>query len=211
MAKWNADLPGSSGHIHQSLWDAGGQINLFAAAGTDNLSETGLHYLGGLVTLAPELTALYSPFVNSFKRYVPGVWAPLNASWGIENRTCGSRVILGPSDHATRIEFRQTGADINPYIAMAACLGSGLYGIEEKIDPPAMTSGDATSESEGDPALALPLTLEAAVERLRGSKAARQALGDDFIDHFIRTRDWECREYRKAVSDWELRRYFEAV
>jgi glutamine synthetase len=110
MAKWNADLPG-------------GQINLFAAAGTDKLSETGLHYLGGLVTLAPELTALYSQFVNSYKRYVPGVWAPLNASWGIENRTCGSRVILGPSDHATRIEFRQTGADINPYIAMAACLG----------------------------------------------------------------------------------------
>jgi glutamine synthetase len=211
MAKWNADLPGSSGHIHQSLWDAGGQINLFAAAGTDNLSETGLHYLGGLVALAPELTALYSPFVNSFKRYVPGVWAPLNASWGIENRTCGSRVILGPSDHATRIEFRQTGADINPYIAMAACLGSGLYGIEEKVEPPAMTSGDATSESEGDPALALPLTLEAALERLRESKPARQALGEDFIDHFIRTRDWECREYRKAVSDWELRRYFEVV
>lgn len=209
MAKWNADLPGSSGHLHQSLWDAGGQINLFAAAGSDKLSKTGLHYLGGLVTLAPELTALYSPFVNSYKRYVPGVWAPLNASWGIENRTCGSRVILGPDDAATRIEFRQTAADINPYIAMAACLGSGLYGIEHEIDPPAMTSGDATSDS--GPSLGLPLTLEAAVERLRESQAARAALGDDFVDHFTRTRDWECREYRKAVSDWELRRYFEAV
>ena len=209
MAKWNADLPGSSGHVHQSLWDAGGQINLFAAAGAGSLSETGLHYLGGLVTLAPELTALYSPFVNSYKRYVPGVWAPLNASWGIDNRTCGSRVILVPSDHATRIELRQTAADINPHIAMAACLGSGLYGIANEVDPPEMTSGDATSG--GDPALALPPTLEIAVERLRGSQAARQALGEDFVDHFIRTRDWECREYRKAVSDWELRRYFEAV
>jgi glutamine synthetase len=209
MAKWNADMPGSSGHIHQSLWDAGGQINLFAAAGADDLSETGLHYLGGLVTLAPELTALYSPFVNSYKRYVPGVWAPLNSSWGIENRTCGSRVILGQSDHATRIELRQTAADINPYIAMAACLGSGLYGIANRIDPPAMTVGDATSG--GDPALPLPRTLEAAVEKLRGSKAARQALGEEFVDHFIRSRDWECREYRKAVTDWELRRYFEAV
>ncbi len=209
MAKWNADMPGSSGHIHQSLWDAGGQINLFAAAGSDKLSETGLHYLGGLVTLAPELTALYSPFVNSYKRYVPGVWAPLNSSWGIENRTCGSRVILGQSDHATRIELRQTAADINPYIAMAACLGSGLYGIANRIDPPAMTVGDATSG--GDPALPLPLTLEAAVGKLRGSKAARQALGEEFVDHFIRSRDWECREYRKAVTDWELRRYFEAV
>ena len=209
MAKWNADMPGSSGHIHQSLWDAGGQINLFAAAGSDKLSETGLHYLGGLVTLAPELTALYSPFVNSYKRYVPGVWAPLNSSWGIENRTCGSRVILGQSDHATRIELRQTAADINPYIAMAACLGSGLYGIANRIDPPAMTVGDATSG--GDPALPLPLTLEAAVGKLRGSKAARKALGEEFVDHFIRSRDWECREYRKAVTDWELRRYFEAV
>jgi glutamine synthetase len=209
MAKWNSGLPGSSGHIHQSLWDASGQTNLFASAGADRLSETGMHYLGGLVTLAPELTALYSPFINSYKRYVPGLWAPLNSSWGIENRTCGSRVILGPSAHATRVELRQTAADINPYIAMAACLGSGLYGIANQVDPPEMTSGDATSG--GDPALALPLTLEAAVEKLRGSEAARQALGADFVDHFIRTREWECREYRKAVTDWELRRYFEAV
>ncbi|UCF47089.1 MAG: glutamine synthetase, partial [Myxococcales bacterium] len=134
---------------------------------------------------------------------------PLNATWGIENRTCGARVILGPSDHATRIEFRQTGADINPYIAMATCLGSGLHGVAERIEPPAMTSGDATNQ--GDPTLALPLTLEAAFQRLRESKAASQVLGEEFVDHFVRTRDWECREYRKAVSNWELRRYFEAV
>lgn len=209
MAKWNADLPGSSGHLHQSLWNASEQVNLFTAAGGENLSEIGRHYLGGLIELAPELTALYSPFVNSYKRYVPGVWVPLNASWGIENRTCGARIILGPGDHAARIEFRQTAADINPHLAMAACLGSGLYGISEKIHPPAMTSGDATGNT--DAARALPLTLEAAVERLQRSTAARTVLGDEFVDHFIRTRNWECREYRKAVSAWELRRYFEAV
>ena len=209
MAKWNADLPGSSGHLHQSLWDAGEQINLFAASGTDQLSDMGSHYLAGLVTLAPELTALYSPFVNSYKRYVPGVWAPLNSSWGIENRTCGSRVILGPSDSAARVEFRQTAADINPYVAMAACLGSGLYGVERALEPPPETSGDATADS--DPALALPLTLEAAVSRLAESGAAREILGEDFVDHYLRTRDWECREYNRAVSEWELRRYFEAV
>ncbi len=209
MAKWNPDLPGSSGHIHQSLWGAQGQINLFAAAGSDTLSETGLHYLGGLVSLAPELTALYSPFVNSYKRYVPGVWAPLSASWGIENRTCGSRVILGPSDHAARIEFRQTAADINPYIAMATCLGSGLHGIAERIEPPPMTEGDATKEIS--PSLALPLTLEAAVARLRTSKAAPAVLGEPFVDHYVRARDWECREYQKSVSEWELRRYFESA
>ena len=122
MAKWNPELPGSSGHLHQSLWDVGGRINLFAAAGKDALSEIGLRYLGGLVALAPELTALYSPTVNSYKRYVPGLWAPLSSTWGIENRTCAARVILGPSDHAARIEFRQTAADINPYVAMATCL-----------------------------------------------------------------------------------------
>ncbi|KPK15060.1 MAG: glutamine synthetase [Myxococcales bacterium SG8_38] len=209
MAKWNPDLPGSSGHLHQSLWDSRGQINLFAAAGSDNLSNTGLQYLGGLLSLAPELTAFYSPFVNSYKRYVPGVWAPLNASWGIENRTCGARVILGPSDHAARVEFRQTAADINPHVAMAACLGSGLRGIEQRIDPPPMSQGDATAET--DPTRALPLTLEAAVERLRGSSAAKEVLTDGFVDHFLRTREWECREYRTTVSEWELRRYFEAV
>jgi glutamine synthetase len=209
MAKWSPDLPGSSGHIHQSLWDAGNQINLFAAAGSDSLSETGLHYLGGLVTLSPELTALYSPFINSYKRYVPGLWAPLNATWGIENRTCGSRVILGPSDSAARIELRQTAADINPHVAMAAALGSGLYGIEHKVAPPDETSGDATAA--GAESLPLPLTLEAAVARLRESKAAREILGDGFVDHYIRTRDWECRQYNRSVSEWELRRYFEAV
>lgn len=207
MAKWDADLPGSSGHLHQSLWDAGGQINLFAGAGSDTLSETGLHYLAGLVHLAPELTALYSPFVNSYKRYVPGVWAPLSASWGIENRTCGARVILGPSDHAARIEFRQTAADINPHVAMATCLGSGLHGIAEAMAVPPMTQGDATKEI--DPALALPPTLEAAVEKLRESSPARAVLGEAFVDHFVRSRDWECRQYQKSVSEWELRRYFE--
>ena len=133
----------------------------------------------------------------------------MNASWGIENRTCAARVILGPSDSAARVEFRQTAADINPYVAMAACLGSGLYGIENQIAPPPMASGDATDG--GDLAYALPLTLEEAVEKLRGSKGAREALGASFIDHYLRTRDWECRRYRTIVSEWELRRYFEAV
>ncbi len=209
MAKWNAALPGSSGHLHQSLWDERGQVNLFAAAGRDALSDTGRHYLGGLVTLAPELTALYAPFVNTYKRYVPGLWAPLSASWGVENRTCSARVILGPSDHAARIEQRQTAADINPYVAMATCLASGLYGIEHAVEPPAQISGDATAQI--DPALELPGTLEIAVERLRESKVAREVLGENFVDHYVRTRQWECREYRKAVSEWELQRYFEAV
>ena len=209
MAKWNADLPGSSGHLHQSLWDKDGKTNLFAGSGSDPLSETARHYLGGLIALAPEFTALYSPFINSYKRYVPGVWAPLTASWGVDNRTCAARVISGGGSSSSRIEFRQTASDINPYIAMAACLGAGLYGIEHSLEPPPQTHGDATDPSkEGIP---LPRTLEDALAALRNSDKAGDLLGEAFVDHFIRTRDWEVRAHQRSVSDWELKRYFEAV
>lgn len=210
MAKWNAKLPGSSGHLHQSLWDGEGHVNLFAdAKSADGLSTLAHHYIGGLVHLAPEMTALYSPFVNTYKRYVPGVWAPLRASWGVENRTCGMRAITGPGSTAARIELRQTAADINPYIAMAASLGSGLYGIEQGIEAPTPVSGDASAtDAPGPP---LPLTLDHAVRALEASDAAKQILGEPFVDHYVRSRDWEVRQYRKAVTDWELRRYFEVV
>lgn len=207
MAKWNANLPGSSGHLHQSLADSTGETNLFYdPKADDSLSNIGRHYLGGQVALAHELTALYSPFVNSYKRYVPGVWAPLTPSWGIENRTCAMRVI--PDGQATRIEYRQTAADINPYIAMAACLGSGLWGIDRAIAPPPRTDGDATSMKDATP---LPRTLEEATSALAESEAAREILGAEFIDHYVRTREWEARQQQTAVTDWELARYFEAV
>jgi len=157
----------------------------------------------------PELTALYSPTINSYKRYVPGVWAPLTASWGVENRTCGIRVIGAGSPYATRVEYRQTAADINPYIAMATCLGAGLWGIENKIEPPPPVSGDAgTGDGEKKP---LPKTLEHATRMLAASAPARAILGEAFVDHYVRTRTWEVRQYERAVTDWELRRYFEAV
>ncbi len=207
MAKWNADLPGSSGHLHQSLFDSTGETNLFYdAKAPDSLSTVARHYLGGQVALARELTALYSPFVNTYKRYVPGVWAPLTASWGIENRTCALRVI--PGGQGTRIEYRQTAADINPYIAMATNLAAGLYGVERAVLPPPPTMGDATAVHDAAP---LPRTLEEATRVLKESEAAREILGEDFVDHYVRTREWEVRQYQRAVTDWELARYFEAV
>ena len=209
MAKWNADLPGCSGHLHQSLWDSGGEENLFAdPAGAHGLSDVGRAYIAGLVKLAPELTALYSPFVNTYKRYVPGVWAPLNATWGVENRTCAVRVINGPGKKATRAEYRQTASDINPYIAMATNLAAGLWGVEHRPELPAPVTGDATAPADHRP---LPLTLAKAVELLAQSETAREILGEAFVDHYVRTRDWEARQYQTAVTDWELRRYFEAV
>jgi glutamine synthetase len=210
MAKWNADLPGCSGHLHQSLWDSNGEANLFAdPAGEHGLSDLARAYVAGLVKLAPELTALYSPFVNTYKRYVPGVWAPLNATWGVENRTCAVRVINGPGKTAARAEYRQTASDINPYIAIATCLGAGLWGVEHRPPLPPPVGGDATAA--GADHAPLPLTLAKAVEKLAESTAAREILGDAFVDHYVRTRDWEARQYATAVTDWELRRYFEAV
>jgi glutamine synthetase len=210
MAKWSASLPGSSGHLHQSLWEVGdGRRPLFHDAGAgDGLSALARHYLGGQVALMPELTAVYSPTINSYKRYVPGVWAPLTASWGPENRTCAIRSIKG-SPGSTRLEYRQTAADINPYTAIATCLAAGLWGIEHAVAPPKAASGDASAASSGF--APLPRTLKEANQLLQGSARARGLLSDGFVDHYVRTRDWEVRQYERAVTDWEMKRYFESV
>jgi glutamine synthetase len=209
MAKWNADLPGSSGHLHQSLWDSTLHKNLFAdAKGTHGMSQLGRHFLGGLVQGMSELTALYAPTINSYKRYVPGVWAPLTASWGVENRTTAVRYIGGNGSPSTRLEHRQPAADINPYIAIATSLGSGLHGIEQAIEPPPAITGDASNDRVGSP---LPRDLASATELLKHSGFARAVLGEPFVDHYVRTREWEVRQYAKAVSDWELKRYFEGI
>jgi glutamine synthetase len=214
MAKWNAELPGSSGHLHQSLWGQDPAAPLrrvplfFDMSDPHRLSVLARQYLAGQLALMPELTALYSPTVNSYKRYVPGVWAPLTASWGIDNRTCAIRAIVGgPS--ATRLEYRQTAADMNPYIAIATCLAAGLWGVERKAMPPPPATGDASSTA-AQYAL-LPRTLREANAQLSQSAVARGILGEAFVDHYVRTRDWEVRQYERAVSEWELRRYFEAV
>jgi glutamine synthetase len=206
MAKWNAALPGCSGHLHQSMWQ--GDDNAFydprAPRGMSLLMR---RYMAGQLALMQELTALYSPTVNSYKRYVPGVWAPLVASWGVENRNAAVRVIGAGDPKALRIEYRQTAADINPYIAMAACLGAGLWGIEQELDLPAEAHGDPGDTGP----MRLPRTLADATERLAKSRAAKQLFGPAFVEHYVATRRWEVRCYDKAVTDWELRRYFEIV
>jgi glutamine synthetase len=154
----------------------------------------------------PDITAVISPTINSYKRYVPGVWAPLTASWGIENRTAAVRIIGLDSPKSCRIEFRQSAADLQPYLAMAACLGAGLHGIEHGIEPPAETKGDASHL--GPP---LPRTLEHAADAFAKSETVRKIFGDAFVDHYAHTRRWECREHERAVSDWELQRYFEVI
>jgi glutamine synthetase len=204
MAKTNARLPGSSGHLHQSLWRDG--VNAFAGGKGRKLSPTLRAYLGGQIALMRELTALISPTINSYKRYVPGLWAPLSPSWGIDNRTCALRVIDPESQGAARIECRQAAADINPYIAMATCLAAGLWGIEHDLDPGEPVVGDAGAGRER-----LPGTLKEATALLEQSAAARELFGDPFVDHYVMTRKWEVSEFERAVTDWESRRYFEMV
>jgi len=205
MAKWNPTLPGCSGHVHQSLWDLAGETNRFhdpgAPAGASDLLRW---YVGGQLTLMPELTALYWPTVNSYKRSVENTWAPTTATWGFENRTCAIRVI-GDGPKSMRIEYRQLGADMNPFVGMAASLAAGLWGIENRCEPPPPVDGNAY----GAGAPPLPRCLKDATALLRASARARALLGDGFVDHYVRTREWEVRQFERAVTTWELERYLE--
>jgi glutamine synthetase len=207
MAKVNEKLPGCSGHIHQSLWSLKSHENVFHdPESRDGMSTTMRHYIGGLMKLMPELTALYWPTVNTYKRSVENTWAPVTATWGKENRTTAVRVI-GDSPKSMRLEYRQTASDMNAYIGMAVSLAAGLWGIENEVEPPEPCAGNGYSAE----APMLPRSLREAVTLLKESKRARQILGDEFVDHYVRTRDWEARRYERAVTNWELERYMELI
>ncbi len=206
MAKWNDKLPGCSGHLHQSLW-RGSENVFYDPRAPRGMSKVMRAYMAGQLRLMRELTALYSPTINSYKRYVPGVWAPLVSAWGVENRTCALRVIGLGEPKAIRVEYRQTAADMNPYLTMATSLAAGLYGIEKDLELPPETKGDAGDDGPDR----LPRTLQEATDLLEKSRAARQILGAPFVEHYVATRRWETRLYNRAVTDWELRRYFETV
>jgi len=157
----------------------------------------------------PELLAMVACTVNSYTRLIPGYWAPTASMWGVENRTTALRVIPG-SPKSQRVEYRVAAADINPYVAFAAALGSGLWGIEHRIEPTKPVVGNAYAV-EAPAKLQLPRTLGDAAARLAASKVARALFGDEFVEHYAATRDWEQREANKAITDWQLQRYFEII
>jgi len=207
MAKWNAALPGCSGHIHQSLSD--GKKNLFAdAKGRHGMSKVFESYLAGQVAHLMEFAPMFWPTINSYKRLVDGFWAPVKPTWGIDNRTASFRVISG-SPKSTRLETRCPGADVNPYLAMAAVIAAGLDGVEKgmKLTAPAIhgTNGGAENIPRA------PRTLIETTRNFQQSKVARDWLGDTFVDHFAATREWEWRQWLDGVTDWELKRYFEII
>jgi glutamine synthetase len=209
MAKWSKDWPGQSGHIHISLKDPAGKPVFHDAAKPHGMSDVMRWFVGGQQKLMPELLAMIAPTVNSYTRLIPGFWAPTDATWGVDNRTCALRVIPG-SAKSQRVEYRVGAADANPYVVLSAALASGLWGIEHKVEPEPMVEGNAY-EHESPERLAFPRTLWEAAQRLKASDVAREWFGSEFVDHFAATREWEEREFRRHVSDWELARYFEII
>ncbi len=209
MAKWSPDWPGQSGHIHLSLKDKNGKAVFYDPGKPHDMSGIMRHFLAGQQKLMPELLAMIAPTVNSFTRLIPGFWAPTEASWGIDNRTCALRAICG-SGKSQRIEYRIAAADANPYIVFAAALASGLWGVETRAEPEAPVVGNAY-EKKFPKRLSFPATLWEAAQRLKASKIAREWFGDAFVDHYAATREWEEREFRKHITDWEMERYFEII
>ncbi len=212
MAKWSMDYPGQSGHLHQSLLSAESGQNLFFDDKADqNISPLMLNYLGGLLNYMGEYLAMTSPTINSYTRLVKGAWAPTVSAWGLENRTTSLRV-LGSSKKSKRIEFRLGSADANPYLVAAANIAAGLEGIESGLLPGQPITGNAYEQEEDLPrSQQLSSNLRDAVTIFRHSDFSRKYFGDEFVDHYSASREWEVREYERHVNDWQLKRYFEII
>lgn len=206
MAKFHKDLPGCSGHVHQSLWDD--KSNLFhdpnSATGMSEMME---HYIAGQLHCLPHILPMFAPTINSYKRLVEGAWAPTTLTWGRDNRTVALRVI-GESPSSTRLETRVVGSDSNPYLAMSGCLAAGLYGIKNKLKLQPQTVGNGYRDEQYG---VLPRNLWEATQNMKNSDVAKEIFGEEFVDHFTRTREWEWRQFAAEVTDWELKRYFELI
>jgi glutamine synthetase len=206
MAKWRYDLAGSSSHIHNSLWSAKTGKPLFLDAKAEyGMSELMRAWVAGQVKYARDITWFLAPYINSYKRFQAGTFAPTKAVWSVDNRTAGFR-LCGEGGKGIRIECRIGGADLNPYLAYAALIAAGLAGIDEKLKLGKPFSGDAYG---GEKLPEVSKTLRDATDALRGSKMLRKALGDGVIDHYVHTAEWEQSECDRRVTDWELRRGFE--
>jgi glutamine synthetase len=215
MAKWSPDFPGQSGHLHQSLWNKNGSSAFYDETKKHNMSDTFCHYLAGQVKLLPEALPMIAPTINSYTRMIKGFWAPTHSNWGLDNRTCALRVVPG-SEKSHRLEYRIAAADGNPYLALAASVACGLYGIENKLELPPMVQGNAYDLTTSQKNVKLPNTLEKSSRAFTKSKIMRNLFGDTWVDHFALTRQWEAKCYKNQKKNspdwnWMLDRYFEII
>ena len=203
IAKWNHNRVGSSSHIHQSLWRDG--KNAFHDS-SDALGMSSLmkNYMAGLLKYAPDCTYFLAPYINSYKRFVKGSFAPTRAIWSVDNRTAGFR-LCGEGTQAIRVECRIGGSDLNPYLAIAAQIAAGIAGIEESLDLPSATKGDIYQGNTG----LVPDSLDKARNHMMTSDMLRAAIGSEVIEHYARCAEWEIDEFSRIVTDWEVARGFE--
>ena len=207
MAKWDYGLAGNSSHVHMSLWSKDGATPLFLDKSADHgMSDLMRQFMAGQLKYSRDITYFLAPYINSYKRFMVGTFAPTRAIWSFDNRTAGFR-LCGEGSKAIRCECRIGGADLNPYLAYAALLAAGLRGIEEKLALEPVFAGDAYLASGS--VREIPKTLREAIACLKGSSMLRDALGEDVIGHYVHTAEWEQFEYDRRITDWELKRGFE--
>ena len=204
LPKWHKDRVGSSSHVHQSLWKDG-DAAFFDDARPHSMSKTMEHYMAGLIKYAPDCTYFLAPYVNSYKRFAKGTFAPTKTVWSVDNRTAGFR-LCGAGTKSVRVECRIGGSDLNPYLAQAVMLAAGIKGIEDALELAPATTGDVYEDAK---AADIPQTLRAATETLRNSGFLREVLGDDVVTHYTRAAEWEQEEFDRVVTDWEIARGFE--
>ncbi len=204
LPKWHKDRVGSASHVHQSLWKDG-KPAFYDPKGEYGMSELMRHYMAGLIKYSPGITYFMAPYVNSYKRFQKGTFAPTGTVWSVDNRTAGFRLV-GEGSKAVRVECRIGGSDMNPYLAQATQIAAGIAGIEEKLDLKPPLSGDAYAENDAGE---IPSTLRDAAATLKASKMLRSALGNDVVDHYTRAAEWEVEEFDRVVTDYEIARGFE--
>ncbi len=205
MAKWDFGLAGSSSHIHMSLANKQGKPMFVDAKGERGMSELMQHFMAGQIAYAREITYFLAPYINSYKRFQAGTFAPTKAIWSSDNRTAGFR-LCGENTKSIRVECRMGGADLNPYLAMAALIAAGIKGIEDKMELEPAFVGDAYVTKK---LREIPKTLREATDTLRKSKMLKDAFGEQVVGHYVHTAEWEQFEYDRRVTDWELKRGFE--
>ncbi len=204
LPKWHSDKVGSASHIHMSLWK-NGENAFFDASGKYGMSTLMHHFMAGIIHYASDYTVFLAPYVNSYKRFMKGTFAPTKTAWSVDNRTAGFR-LCGDGTKSVRVECRIPGSDVNPYLAQAALLAAGIKGIEDKMSLQDAATGDLYNDES---VAEIPGTLRDSINVFRNSSMLTDAMGAEVIAHYTRCAEWEQQSFDNAVTQWEIARGFE--